>query len=250
MLTFRSIVLPAALIAAGCGGGGSSKVGDAQNNVPPVARDSTIEIDEDSGVLRGEMVATDSNAADKLFFSIAEDRTNGGNLTVFGTGGATGQARSNPEFEYEPRLNFNGTDSFTFNVNDGLAADQGTVTIIVRPVNDAPVAGDDTASTDIDVALAITVLDNDSDVDREDVTITQVDAATAEGGTAAINDNATPDDPTDDFIDYMPSAGFNGVDTFGYTVADPGGVTNTGLVTVQVGPAASLAMIHDSRGNR
>lgn len=45
-----------------------------------------------------------------------------------------------PNLNYKPNLNFNGSDRFTFLVNDGSADSlPATVTITVRPVNDPPV---------------------------------------------------------------------------------------------------------------
>lgn len=46
-----------------------------------------------------------------------------------------------PSLTYTPAANYNGTDSFTFKVNDGTVdSNVATVTITVTPVNDAPVA--------------------------------------------------------------------------------------------------------------
>jgi VCBS repeat-containing protein len=42
-------------------------------------------------------------------------------------------------FSYQPNTNFNGTDSFTYNVSDGTTSSSpATVTITISPVNDAP----------------------------------------------------------------------------------------------------------------
>ncbi len=42
-------------------------------------------------------------------------------------------------FTYTPNLNFNGTDSFTFKVNDGEEdSNIAAITITVNAVNDAP----------------------------------------------------------------------------------------------------------------
>ncbi|WP_181368979.1 Ig-like domain-containing protein [Flavobacterium pallidum] len=39
-------------------------------------------------------------------------------------------------------------------------------------------------------------------------------ATPAANGTATVNNNGTPNDPTDDTIDYTPNANFNGSDSF------------------------------------
>ena len=44
---------------------------------------------------------------------------------------------------YTPAANYNGSDSFTFTVNDGTVdSNVATVSITVNAVNDAPVAAD------------------------------------------------------------------------------------------------------------
>lgn len=58
-------------------------------------------------------------------------------------------------------------------------------------------------------------------------------------GTAVVNDNGTPDDPTDDYIVYTPDAGFTGTDSYTYTIcaiSDPSNCS-TATVTVTVLPA-------------
>ena len=56
-------------------------------------------------------------------------------------------------FTYSPDANFNGTDSFTYRAADGsLDSDVVTVTLAVAPMNDVPVAADDTVATDEDIA--------------------------------------------------------------------------------------------------
>ena len=84
-------------------------------------------------------------------------------------------------FEYIPNANFNGTDTFTYQANDGeLNSSPATVTITVNPVNDAPVASDDQYSVDEDTTLTIEtadgVLGNDTDVDGDTLTSLLVDA--------------------------------------------------------------------------
>src|SRR5262249_7447278 len=73
-------------------------------------------------------------------------------------GGAHGSLafNANGSFAYPPAADFNGTDSFTYKASDGqLAGNTATVTLTVRPVNDAPVARDDAYATDEDTPLVV-----------------------------------------------------------------------------------------------
>ena len=102
-------------------------------NDAPVAANGTLTTLEDTPA-NGTLVATDVDG-DALTYSIV---TNGGKGTATITNAATGA------FTYTPNLNANGADSFTFKANDGTVdSNVATVTITVTPVNDAPVAVND-----------------------------------------------------------------------------------------------------------
>ena len=75
---------------------------------------------------------------------------------------------------YTPNLNFNGTDTISYDIADGNGGTAtGTLTITVTAVNDNPVANADTATTAEDVALNnINVLGNDTDVDGDTLSVT------------------------------------------------------------------------------
>ncbi len=135
---------------------------------------------------------------------------------------------------YTPDPDFNGTDTFTYTVcdPDGLC-DTATVTVDVTPVNDAPTAADDTATGDPGAPIDVPVLDNDTDVDGDPLTIDSVTQPA--NGTVVINDNGT--------VTYTPDPGFEGPDTFTYTVCDPDGLCDTATVTVVAGPLAALTGI-------
>src|SRR5207247_1584793 len=58
---------------------------------------------------------------------------------------------SDGSFSYMPAANYNGSDSFSYQANDGHAlSNVATVLITINPVNDAPVANDDSYSTNED----------------------------------------------------------------------------------------------------
>ena len=119
-----------------------------------------------------------------------------------------------------------GTDSFTYTLSDGTDTATATVTITVTAVNDPPVALDDTSSTDEDTAVDINVISNDTDVDGDTLSVTQV--ATPSNGTAAILAGSTTT------VTYTPDTDFVGTDTFNYTVSD-GTDTDTATATIIVG---------------
>ncbi|PSO47727.1 MAG: hypothetical protein BRC33_11765, partial [Cyanobacteria bacterium SW_9_44_58] len=56
----------------------------------------------------------------------------------------------------------------------------------------------------------------------------------ASNGNAAVDNSGTPNDPTDDRIDYTPKPNFNGNDSFDYRIEDSNGDTSTATVTVSV----------------
>ena len=81
----------------------------------------------------------------------------------------------------------------TYTVSDGTLSDvTGTLTITVTPVNDAPIAVDDTLTITEDSGLkTIDIISNDTNVDADALTFTVVTAGT---GTVAINaDNVSVD---------------------------------------------------------
>jgi ELWxxDGT repeat protein len=108
--------------------------------------------------------------------------------------------------------------------------------------NDAPVAGNDHASSSNDAAVPVNVLANDSDPDGTlDATSVQVVSQPAHG-TATASSNGT--------INYTPTPGFSGTDSFMYTVRDnQGASSNAATVTVDVtAPPASQVTVTGSRG--
>src|SRR4029450_3877754 len=113
-------------------------------------------------------------------------------------------------------------------VSDGNGGtDTATVTVTVTPVNDAPVANDDTASVVEDGSVTVNVLGNDSDIDNDTLTVTAV----TQGANGAVTLNP---------VTYTPSPNFFGTDSFTYTISDgTGGVGGTDTATVNVTIAPS-----------
>jgi VCBS repeat-containing protein len=126
-------------------------------------------------------------------------------------------------FTYTPDANYNGSDGFTYKLNDGLLdSNVATVEITVNPVNDAPTAGDDTATTDEDVAVTIPVRLNDGDIDSLDLTTLIVSGPSH--GTVSVN--------ADGSIVYTADTNYNGSDTLTYKLND--GVLDSNVATVSI----------------
>ena len=188
-------------------------------NDAPVGVGDSYTIDEDTPLIVDApgVLLNDSDVEHDSLSAIPITFPSHGALTLNADGG----------FIYTPAANFNGTDSFTYSANDGLADSAPiTVTLTVNPVNDSPVATNDAVTTDEDTAVAIHVLDNDSDVDGDLLTITA--AGTPAHGTAAINGDGT--------VTYTPAANFNGADGFTYTIDDGHGGVATANVAITVTP--------------
>ena len=113
---------------------------------------------------------------------------------------------------YTPNANFNGPDSFTFQVNDGTANSvPASVTVNVAPVNDAPVALAATATLDEDGSVNITLggSDLDGDVTPENLTYT-VTVNPLHGTLQTSGRNLV----------YTPATDYNGPDSLTFIVSD------------------------------
>ncbi len=183
-------------------------------NDAPLANDDTIDTSEDTPVTI-DVLGNDSDPDD------------GDTLTLIDVGRpANGSARINSSMVvYTPTQNFDNSDTFTYTVCDGSLTNSATVTVTVNPVNDAPVAADDSFSVEEDAVLTGTsrsVLDNDSDIDSALLTAV-LDSGPADG-TLRLNPDGT-------FI-YTPASSFDGADTFIYHAND--GVADSNTATVRI----------------
>ncbi len=136
---------------------------------------------------------------------------------------------------FTPAANYNGPASFTYTISDGLATAIATVSGTVTPVNDAPVAVNDTFTVAEDGSVTVNVLGNDSDVDGNPLTVTQVDGqAITDGGPAVAVTNGSVQLVAGQLI-FTPAANYNGPASFTYTITD-GTVTATATVSGTVTP--------------
>jgi hypothetical protein len=148
-------------------------------------------------------------------------------LVVTGVSGATGgtaTVNANGTVTFTPAANFSGSGGFNYAISDGNGGTaSSSVAVTVTAVNDAPVAGNDTATTPANTAVTLSVLANDSDVDGGALAVSAVTQPA--NGTASANGTT---------VTYTPNTGFAGANTFSYTVSDGNGGTATASVTVTV----------------
>ncbi len=178
-------------------------------NQPPDVVDDSFSTDEDNAlsIAAPGVLSNDSdNNNDPITAVLASGPLNAASFTLNADG----------SFDYTPEADFNGSDSFTYVANDGQAdSATATVTVTVDPVNDPPVAADDSASTIEDDPIVIDVLANDSDIDGN------LDPASVTVTTGPANGTAVPD-PTTGSITYTKAGDFSGSDSFTYEVCDDG----------------------------
>ncbi len=145
-------------------------------------------------------------------------------------------AEASPQVVYEPSYGYEGTDSFTYTVqNDrGEVSNLATVTISVSESNLPPTVANDSAATPLDTPVTIEVLANDSFVATNLTASPLVIKSPPAHGTAAIQQ--TTDSWT---VVYTPAPGYVGTDAFQYALRDiNGNVSNTATVTINPPPTA------------
>jgi VCBS repeat-containing protein len=200
------------------------------SNDPPHANHDTYTTAEDQplAVAVSGVLANDTDTDGNPLTAGVVSSPASGSLALLGNGA----------FTYTPNADFHGSDQFTYRTFDGLAySNVATVTITVTPVNDAPVAANDSYSTVEDTPLTVAapgVLGNDLDVDGNSLTAGVV--APAGHGTLVLNANGS--------LIYTPAADYHGTDTFTYKVRDGVADSNVATVTITVTPVndAPLAL--------
>jgi hypothetical protein len=121
---------------------------------------------------------------------------------------------------YTPTLNFNGSDSFSYKANDGqVDSNTAVVSVTVNPVNDAPVADAQAVTTEQDTPVGITLTGSDADGDPLSYNVVTPPSHGELGGIAP---NLT----------YTPELGYDGPDTFTFTVHD--GMVDSDPATVSI----------------
>ncbi|MCJ7551289.1 MAG: FG-GAP-like repeat-containing protein [Anaerolineae bacterium] len=127
------------------------------------------------------------------------------------------------QISYTSLTGFVGMEVFTYTISDpGGLTGTAVVTMDVGGINNPPQAEDDTAATNEDTPVSISVLSNDSDPDGHTLSILAVGTPSIGGATIAGSQVA-----------YAPTPQLSGTDVFTYVVSD-GWLTDTANITVTV----------------
>ena len=179
----------------------------------PVAEDDTATTDEDVAVVV-DVLSNDSDP-DGDTLTVTEATASNGTVTINEDGTLT----------YTPDADYNGSDEISYTISDpGGNTDSALVDVTVNPVNDDPVANDDTVGTEQNDPITFDPTDNDTDVDGDDLVVSEI--GDPENGTVTINEDGT--------VTYTPNEDFFGEDTISYTVDDGNGGEDDGVITVNV----------------
>ena len=185
-------------------------------NDTPSATAQAVSTNEDTAKAI-TLAGTDVDSGDTLTFAIGTSPAHG---TLSGLNTSTGAVT------YTPSSNYNGSDSFTFTVNDGtVTSSAATVTITVSAVNDTPSATAQAVSTNEDTAKAITLAG--TDVDSGDTLTFAIGTSPSHGALSGLNTSTGA-------VTYTPSSNYNGSDSFTFTVNDGTATSSAATVTITI----------------
>jgi gliding motility-associated-like protein len=192
-------------------------------NDPPAAEIDSYIVDED-GLLDFPTISiliNDNDVEDDVLTAVLESTTSNGTLTLNADG----------SFKYKHDGSETTADSFTYHAFDGnLNGNTVTVNITVTPVNDPPIAQNNSVVTEEDTAVDIDVLSNDSDSDDGINSGSVVILSNATNGALSVNSISG-------VVTYTPDPAYNGSDTFTYVISDNTGVQSTSAsVSIMVKP--------------
>ncbi|EKQ5901653.1 tandem-95 repeat protein, partial [Vibrio parahaemolyticus] len=193
---------------------GSANLDILPINDAPNAKNDVITTEEDTAVTIDVLVNDSDVEGDVLSIQSASVPSEQGSVDIV-----------DGKLVFTPAENFNGEATITYIVTDGDLTDEAKVTVTVTPVNDSPVAVDDTTSIQEDTTVTIDVLTNDTDVDGDKLSIESA-SVPKEQGTVEVVDGK---------LVFTPAENFNGDAEITYTVTD-GQLTDEAKVTVTVNP--------------
>jgi len=179
----------------------------------PIAIDDNLTTNEDV-ILHGDVYGNDfPNGANNIWSLLSQPSH--GKVTMV----------TNGTFVYTPDANYNGNDSFTYKLCDADGdCDDATVFITMKPVDDFPIANDDTFNAFMDGSISDYVSDNDIPSGDGGNVWSIVKQPTT--GTVIFNPDGS--------FTYTPNVGYLGNDSFTYKLCDIDGDCDEAVVNIVV----------------
>ncbi len=233
------------------GRGGSSETAASFTVKPvndaPTASPLAVETNEDTPI-NGQIVAADVDG-DALSYAVKD-----------GAGPANGQVQldaATGAWTYRPNANVNGSDSFTVVVSDGKGGStESTVSVTVKPVNDAPVAVVDTGTVAENETGSFDLVANDTDIEGDRLTLVGFAVTAVAGLSLTIAQAAAAFSIVGGKLVADPSSAFvaledeqNALVTVTYTVRDAQGGESSGTATIRVDGYTEYNVVEGTDGN-
>lgn len=142
---------------------------------------------------------------------------------------------ANGDLIYAPAADFNGTAIITFTIIDGQGGSvQGTVEVVISPVNDSPEVGVIFAEAESNQPVNLDVLAVSTDVDGD---ILSISSAQSQEGTVSINGDGT--------VTFTPNLDFEGIASIQVCVSDSEGAETCVIATVNINNANTAPVLED-----
>lgn len=185
-------------------------------NRGPVAVADAYSFDADSGAHPLDVLANDSDPdGDALVIQSVRAPAHGSAVVSGG------------RIVYTPAAGYAGPDSFSYTAADAKGATAtAAVTLTIVQVNRGPTAKDDFAIAGFNTPVSIDVLANDSDPDRDPLSVVSFTQPA----------NGTVTRGSGNLLVYRAKQDWIGYDTFSYTASDGRGGTASATVTVFADP--------------
>ncbi len=163
---------------------------------------------------------------------------------------------------FDPANNYNGTATISYQLCDpGALCDPATISFTVSPVNDPPVANDDTgaALSEDGANGTISILGNDTDVDGNPPAGGPTNGAgqftvDLDLGTAGLQTTLTNAtgvwtyNAATGVVTFDPANNYNGTATIAYQLCDPGAACDPASITFVVDPVNDPPVANDDSG--
>ena len=223
-------------------------------NRPPVI--NSVQRGTDSLPINNQAVNISINEDNSLNLTFTASDPDNNDITwsilteeVFGEVGLNEMTGTQVTLDYTPKLNDNGSESFTVQASDGQAKTALTVNVSITAVNDKPkayhIVPENTSNVDAATTIKKDFITHEDQMvsgvlfasDPENETLTYHLVSQQEGALITIDEKIGT-------FTYRPSADFHGKDTFTYKVKDKSSAeSNTATVNIKVNPIADTPLV-------